>query len=429
MLVIALAFLLAALFLSLFAIIKISLTYLGFSPIEGFWLLIIPLVFELPQITGRSIFLLVYELLYRWDKKASEDHRIWQHPRVSVIVPAYNEEEYIQRTIESIIEDTYPNKEIIVVDDGSTDKTYEKAMTYAYRREVKVIRREERSGLKACALNFGLLFASGDIAVIMDGDTILERDAIKELVKHLLKDPDVVGVVGNVRVFNRKGILGKLQAYEYAISMELGKRFQGIVNGIMVISGALGAVRRDVLESLGRIHVDTITEDFDTTVMLHKLGKRIAFSPRAVALTHVPDSWRSWVRQRLRWSAGQMQVYLRHSNIFFKRRFGVFGSIIAPNNVLMDMGLLFAKYVWLILLVILYIATPLYLFRVFLLILALYFALELWLIVPLVVLSTKRDDLRYAILAPIMIVFYRPLHSLIRAAGYISVLLGRRVVW
>jgi len=409
------------------------LDFLGFSVWEIILVLIVPLIVEVPQTVGKSLLLLLYELLYRPLSGEARGKALENdfHPKVSVVVPARNEGEYIQSTLESLLESSYPNMEVVVVDDGSTDDTYLKALQYAAKPNVKVVRRNVASGSKAKAVGYGMLFTKGEIVIVVDGDTVVERNSIKELVKPLIEDERVVGVAGNVRVLNKENLLTRLQAYEYVVSMELGRRWQGVVGGILVIPGAFGAFRREVLESLGRMHADTITEDFDMTVMLQKTRGRLAFAPKAVAWTHAPKRWREWVRQRIRWSAGQLQVYMKHVDVFFKKRFGLFGWIIAPNNVFMDIGALFLRAAWLAAIIAFtpFTSNLTYAARLSALIFTFYLALEALSLLSAVLLSPRKEDLKYAVLAPLMVAFYRPLHSIIRLKAYLSVLLKGRIGW
>ncbi|MEM4700448.1 MAG: glycosyltransferase [Candidatus Nezhaarchaeales archaeon] len=402
--------------------------FLGLSLWEALSILSVPIIIEAPQTLGRAVLLPLLEAYRLLKEKGGSKSPLAAYPKVSVIVPAHNEEEYIQKALESLLEDTYPNKEIIVVDDGSTDKTYVKAIAFAKDPRVKVVRREVASGAKARAVNYGLIFASGDIITVVDGDTIIERGSLRELVAPMLRDPNVIGVAGNVKVANRKNLLTRFQAYEYLLSMEMGRRWQGVLGGILVIPGAFGAVRRDVFESLGRMHPDTITEDFDMTLMLQKVRKKIAFSPRAIAWTHVPERWRDWIRQRRRWASGQAQVYLKHSNIFFRRRFGLLGFLIAPNNVFMDMVALFIRYLWLAALLTFYVASLSYLLKILLLVYTFYFALELTQLASASLLTPVKKDLENAYLAPLMML-YRSIHSIVRLTAYMDVLLGKKIRW
>jgi len=126
----------------------------------------------------------------------------------------------------SVLEDPYPNKEVIVVDDGSTDRTYEVASKYAKEEKIRLLRRPP-SGKKAYAVNYGLMFSRGEIVVVMDADTLMERGSLWELVK-FFQLPNTGGVAGNVKVLNRESLWCKLQAYEYMTSMESGKGFMAL---------------------------------------------------------------------------------------------------------------------------------------------------------------------------------------------------------
>lgn len=403
----------------------LNVDFLGFSFSQMFWLLIVAIVIDMPQTLARSFFLFLYQIFERGARKQS----IKEPLRVSVVVPAHNEGKYITRTIECLLEDVYPYKEIIVVDDGSTDDTYVMAASFADNPIFKAVRKETCSGTKAKAMDYGLLFAKGDIVVDTDGDTMLERNTISKLVECFGSGPNVIGVAGNVRVFNARSFLTRLQAYEYFVSMEVGRRFQGIIGGLLVIPGALGAIRRDVLESVGRLHADTITEDFDLTTSLHKTKGEIVFAPEAIAWTYAPEKWGRWIQQRKRWSFGQIQVYLKHSDIFFRKRVGVTGLLTAPNNVFMDMVLLFVRYTWLVGFFILNFLSPFYLLRVFSVIFGFYLILETWSVLTATILSSRRTGLKNLFLLPFMVFFYRPLYDTIRLRAYASVLFRRKLTW
>lgn len=158
-----------------------------------YWPLI---VFDLSRAVGKGIFLLLFPL-YR--KGPSNIDDVAYNPLVSIIIPAHNEEDVIAESIESALETNYRHKEIIVVDDGSEDRTFQVAYTFHERGEIKLVRRDKSTGKKSGALNYGLLFASGEIVVTIDSDTRLERDSLTEIVKPL-SDPSINSVAGKVRV-------------------------------------------------------------------------------------------------------------------------------------------------------------------------------------------------------------------------------------
>lgn len=157
------------------------------------------------------------------------------------------------------------------MDDASTDGTFEVASRYQGPK-VKVLRKEIGGMGKARALNFGLRFSRGEVVVLMDADTVLSREAIKELVRRL-QDPSVSAVAGNVMVRNKVNLLTKLQAVEYVTTFHLLRKGLSVLGAVPIISGALGAFRRNILEATGFFDTDTITEDFDVTVKALKAAK------------------------------------------------------------------------------------------------------------------------------------------------------------
>jgi cellulose synthase/poly-beta-1,6-N-acetylglucosamine synthase-like glycosyltransferase len=350
-------------------------------------------------------------------------------PKLSLIIPAHNEEKIIVRAIEAALEADYDNKEIIVIDDGSRDRTYELAYSYAKRGLIKLFRRDVASGSKAGALNFGLLFATGDVIVTVDADTLIERDALKEIVKPL-SNPSVSAVSGNVMVLRGEhganNLLVKLQAYEYLVSLELGRRFNALINTLLIISGAFGSFWKKHTVSLGQYDSDTITEDFDITLKVRKLGKRLAFADKAISWTFTPETWRDWRRQRTRWSRGQVESLWKHRNIFFGKRFDLMLVLAVYDMVIMDILLLFIRLGWFIYIFIYIQQALLY---IMLLIIAIYLIMELIVALTAETLSPRKRLLKNIYLVPIMTLFYRPYYSMIRLKAYLEWLMQKRSTW
>ncbi len=365
----------------------------------------------------KSCFLLAHAL-YR--KLRPLEYDPGYMPKISLIIPAHNEEAIIERAIESALETNYPNKEIIVVDDGSTDRTYQIALPYSKNGRIKLGHRDVASGSKAGALNYGLFFASGDIIVTVDADTLIERNSLRKLVKPL-SDPAFSATSGNVRILRGEhgatNLIVKIQAYEYLISMELGRRFQALAGTLLIISGAFGAFHKSFVKSIGQYDGDTITEDFDITFKMRKLGKKLAFVPEAVSWTFSPETWKAWRRQRVRWTRGQVETLWKHRNLFGKRGFDLKLVLAVYDMLLIDVVLLFARMAWLVAL--LWMDLPTFPF-VMLLSLGLYMFMEFFTIVTAGILSPRKGDLKYAYLTPIMVLFYRPYYAFVRLWAYIS---------
>ncbi|MBX7169368.1 MAG: glycosyltransferase [Pyrinomonadaceae bacterium] len=250
-------------------------------------------------------------------------------PSVSVVVPAFNEEKVICRTIESLLNSNYKNFEIVVVDDGSTDRTFEIAMeTFGDHKNVTIYTKE--NGGKAEALNYGWQHAKGEIIVALDADTIFKSDTICELVKRFA-DEKIGAVAGNAKVGNRINLVTRWQALEYVTSQNFDRRAFSLLNCITVVPGSVGAWRRDVLEKTGGFSNGTLAEDQDLTIQVRKLGYEIGYTENAIGLTEAPDSLRGLAKQRFRWSYGTLQCLWKHKDALFNLKFGTLGFMAMPN--------------------------------------------------------------------------------------------------
>jgi len=398
-----------------------GLTVLNFVSI--FWPL---LVIDFVRTVAKSVFLLICALYQKVHPLKLKDSVF---PKVSLIIPAHNEEKIIARAIESALETDYPYKEVIVVDDGSKDKTYQQAYPYSQKGLIKLLHRDVASSSKATALNYGLVFASGDVIVVVDADTLIERDSLKEIVKPF-SIPNVSAVSGNVRImggeYGSRNFLVRLQTYEYLISLELGRRFSSIIKSLLIISGAFGAFWKGDVRSLGEYDKDTITEDFDLTFKMRKLGQRLFFADKAVSWTFAPEKWKDWRRQRTRWTKGQVETLWKHRNVLLERGFDARFAVAIFDMVLVDIVVLFLRFVWYGYLLLFYQPTFLYVtvFSVFL-----YMILELVAFVSAGLLSPRKGDLKNIYLLPAVVLFYRPYYSLVRLKAYFDWIFRRESRW
>jgi cellulose synthase/poly-beta-1,6-N-acetylglucosamine synthase-like glycosyltransferase len=232
----------------------------------------------------------------------------------------------ISRTLESLMNLKYTNKEIIVIDDGSTDLTGVAASWYK-QQGVKVLRKD--NGGKASALNYGLLFARGEIVVTIDSDSMVARDSIDEIVA-LMENQNVVAVAGNIRVLNSKSVLTRIQELEYIMAINMIRRAFAIFGTVMVVPGAFGAFRKKDVVEVGGYDRDTLTEDFDLTIKLLKTRGIVDSSSRGMAYTEVPSTWSALYKQRLRWSTGTFQTIRKQSDALWNERFGLLHSFVFP---------------------------------------------------------------------------------------------------
>jgi poly-beta-1,6 N-acetyl-D-glucosamine synthase len=250
-------------------------------------------------------------------------------PLVSIIVPAYNEEVNAIRTVNSLLAQDYPQLEIIFVDDGSKDKTHEKVSEHFidYSR-VNVFTKS--NGGKASALNFGIQKSSADFVVCIDADTQLKTDAVTELMKKFDTD-NVAAVAGNVKVGNQVNMITRWQNIEYVTSQNFDRRAFDLLNCITVIPGAIGAFRKDAVLIAGGFTTDTLAEDCDLTMRLHRQGYHIKNCTSAISYTEAPETFRQFLKQRFRWSFGVMQCFWKHRDTLFNPKYKNFGMIAMPN--------------------------------------------------------------------------------------------------
>ncbi len=251
-------------------------------------------------------------------------------PLVSIVIPAYNEERVIEHTLKTLLELDYPKKEIIVVNDGSTDGTEAIMRPYALQGKIQLINRP--NGGKSAALNLGYNLARGEIVVNIDADGAIEREAITRLVANYQRDPNVDAVGGNVRVGNRTNILTILQAIEYIKGLNLRRRAFDMLVTTDVIPGALASFRKSTLNWVGTYESDTVTEDMDQTMKLVKGRRTVLHEPRAIVYTEAPEDILSLFRQRMRWNSGTVMVLLKHSGHWW--RHGSLSYVAYPYMVL-----------------------------------------------------------------------------------------------
>lgn len=271
---------------------------------------------------------------------------------VTVLIPAYCEETVIVKSVKSVLRSSYPVEQVVVIDDGSTDQTA-RAVSDAFGSDprVRLVRQKNRG--KAEALNHGIRLIDTPVFVAIDADTIISPDAIGYLIRHF-NDDRVGAVAGNVKVGNRRNLLTRLQAIEYITAQNLDRRAFEVLNGIMVVPGSIGAWRTEAVRATGGYTAETIVEDADLTVSIIRHGFKIVYEPKAHAFTEAPESIRQWMRQRLRWHFGMLQIAWKHKAAFRERRaiglvsipdlvlFGAVFSVFAPVADLVMLGNLVA---------------------------------------------------------------------------------------
>ncbi len=261
----------------------------------------------------------------RWEKDPLPT-QLTHHPKVSILIPAHNEEQMIEGALKAAIAIHYTNYEIVVVDDGSTDNTRAIVEAYVARGVVRLIVKNQNEG-KAMALNDALPCLNGEIILIMDADAEPVPDILQHLLPHF-EHARVAAVTGNPRVKNVDTLLARLQLIEFSSIVSLLRRSQRIWGRIMTVSGVVAAFRKTALLDVGGFSPEMPTEDIELTWKLQKHFWDIRYEPRALVWMTVPSTLSGLVKQRRRWSRGLMQVLHKHRDVMahwkFRRMWPIF---------------------------------------------------------------------------------------------------------
>lgn len=263
----------------------------------------------------------------------------FEQPGVSVIVPAYNEEINAVRTVQSLLQQDYPHLRIVFVDDGSKDSTFKTVSDFfAGNDKVEVVTKP--NGGKATALNYGISICKDEYVVCIDADTQLKKDAVSQLMKKFISEEGkspVGAVAGNVKVGNEINMITRWQSIEYTTSQNFDRSAFDLLNCITVVPGAIGAFRKSAVLEAGGFTIDTLAEDCDLTMRLHRKGYRIRNCRAAISFTEAPESFKQFLKQRFRWSFGVMQSFWKHRDAFMNPKYKNFGMIAMPNILVFQM--------------------------------------------------------------------------------------------
>ena len=394
----------------------------------------LPLTFDYVRTVFKTIFLSLH-LSRKGNGKSLPP--LTTNKKITIMIPAHNEESGIKASIEAAIRTKYKNKEIIVIDDKSNDNTYAIAKEFSDKGLIKLLHRKQASGSKASALNYGFAYATGDLILCMDGDTLLDEASLNNAI-HYFDDKEVKAVSGNVKILSGDdgvvNTLTKSQAYEYLIAIELGRSFTSILNILLVISGAFGIFRREIFSGTGKFDKDTITEDFDLTLKVRKTRGKIPFVRDSIARTYCPNNWKAWMKQRQRWAHGQMQTLKKHKDLMLSSKFTRRDRIAMFDMWALDIIMNFLFVIYLIALGPAAIIMIVYgnvhiLVNVLTLIIATYLISETIIFVFAVMVSRQYKYFKYLYLVPFMALFYRPFLKITIFKSYINAARNKEATW
>jgi biofilm PGA synthesis N-glycosyltransferase PgaC len=278
-----------------------------------------PLFMSGVWVAGGLYFWLHWERKWAWGEDA-EPPPLKGMPLVSIIVPCYNEQDNANETIRAALAQRYPNIEVIAINDGSLDNTAAVLDALAQGEpRLRILHLAHNQG-KAIGLQMGAVAASSEYLVCIDGDALLDRDAVSYLVAPLIDNPRVGAVTGNPRIRTRSTLVGRIQVGEFSSIIGLIKRTQRVYGQVFTVSGVVAAFRRRALDDVGYWSPDMITEDIDISWKLQKRHWSIFFEPRALCWILMPETVRGLWKQRLRWAQGGAEVFLKNLHGMWKWR-------------------------------------------------------------------------------------------------------------
>ena len=346
------------------------------------------------------------------------------YPSVTVLIPAYNEEGYVGRTIQSLLDADYPTDslEIVAIDDGSTDDTFAEASAYAAAFErVSVV--TKANGGKYSALNYGLLFASGDVIITVDADSIVDHDALKNIVAPFAADEEIGAVASNVTIWNRDSLVTRCQQLEYTIGVNIYRRALDYFGIVMVVPGCLGAYRREVLKEVFAYDPDTLTEDFDVTMKVLRSGYRVSVSDARV-YTEAPATWHDLYSQRLRWYRGNYMTIIKHWSVVTDTSYGYLNRIALPFRLVEMFFLPLASFV-----VLAYIGWLVASGHVLTVLAVFVFFTSIVFLIAALGIQIEGEDWRLLVYAPLLVIGYKQFHDALNLKCLLDVLTDRDLGW
>lgn len=277
------------------------------------------------------------------------EERKWKEqkePTVSFLVPAWNEEKTLRKTVESILNVDYPKEkiQIIIINDGSIDKTAEIATDLIienHGKNILLINRTRTPGqfTKAPALNTGLKQVTGEYVACLDSDSTIEPDSLKKIFEEF-DEENVGAVISAIKVANPVTIFGKIQRIEYILATFV-RKLMSKIDTLHVTPGALSVYNTEILNKIGKFDEKNITEDYEIAVRLRYKGYRIKIQPDSISYTNVPETFKGMWDQRVRWFRGFITTSIKYKNMFANKKFGMMGVFQYPINIISFIAIMF----------------------------------------------------------------------------------------
>ena len=278
-----------------------------------------------------QIFLL-YSFFEKKNEKIENELSKNQYLSTTIIVPCYNEEYTVDRTIDSLLDLDYPKDKItiLIVDDGSTDNTWSVLQKFKDKEGV-ILMQKENEGSKFSALNFALRYITSDLVGVLDADSWVSKDALKNYM-YFFRDIDVMAVIPSMVIAEPDSLLRKAQKAEYDVGLFARKAFSHL-NAIYITPGPFSVFRKYVFDSLGNYKEAHHTEDAEIALRMQKNHYKIAYSEKSIVYTVGPKTLKPLIKQRVRWIYGFVKNVFDYRGLFFKKEYKELGSIILPIGV------------------------------------------------------------------------------------------------
>lgn len=347
-----------------------------------------------------------------------------ERPLVSVIIPAHNEEKNIGSLLDSLLEQSYPNLEIIVVNDASTDGTAEIVKNYMRKyNSIQLFSLPAPNHGKTVALNTGIPMANGEYFIVMDADGVVERRCVMRMVA-ALQQPNIIAVSGNVKVANRVSLLTKVQALEYIRDINVSRRAFDLLDISIVVPGPLGGFRKGYVRAVGAYDTDTVAEDYDVTVKIQKAKDGVIQGVRnvtdAVVYTEAPEYLTDLFKQRKRWYGGMTQTMVKHLDKKLVLGSGSYSATAVPYSIFSLWAVPILELFMTVLGLVMAILTGVLWYIIAFLV---YTFLES--LVSFLALKLDKEDLRLIVYTPLFVLGYRQLLDAARIYAYYEMFRGR----
>ncbi len=272
-------------------------------------------------------------IIFMYFEKKQVTESINYNPFVSIIMPCYNDGKYSAESIKQLLKSTYNRIEILVINDGSTDNSLQ-LLKQINNKKVRILNNKINLG-KAKSLNKGIRLAKGELILVIDGDTIVEKTAIANAVK-LINNEKIGAVIGIVKVKNNDKIIEKIQEIEYLVNFGFWSKALGNKDSLFITPGPFALYKKKILRQVNYFDEKNIAEDMDVGIKIRRAGYNIIRSEKSIVYTYVPNKIRSLFRQRTRWSRGKIFNIFKHREMLFKEEHGFLGKILMPLSFIVE---------------------------------------------------------------------------------------------